>query len=148
MSAWGPAVVLLIAVVLAYHLAYRVLIQERTNQRNVHTETYRHNQSGLYKLTSALDSATTLNTFNVHDHTAPKVRLQQAVKVSPGSYDAATHELLQCFLEDKIIAVDLQYLNSDQSGRVVDFCSGATAIRSGWIFRITDTVIVITPSSS
>lgn len=145
-SAWGPSVVLLLAVVLAYHLASRVLLPNKgVDGKGAHSDEIRHDASDVDQLRLALDSATSLNAFSVHSHSDPTVRLQQAVKVHPTSYDSATREILQHFRKNNIITVDLDFIKQEQAGRLVDFCSGATAIRSGWIFRVTDKVIVITP---
>lgn len=143
-STWGPSAVLLIGVLLAYHLAYKVSMRKRIDRR-VPLDTDGHSLIGSERLTSALDGATKLNSFSVHAHGEPEVRLERAVKISPMSYDDATHELLPLFMQQKVITVDLQFLRSEQAARVVDFCSGATAVTSGWIFRVTDHVVVITP---
>ncbi|MEV7968722.1 cell division protein SepF [Sphaerisporangium sp. NPDC088356] len=65
----------------------------------------------------------------------------------PTDYQVATREIAQGFREQRVISIDLGEMDRRQAVRLVDFCSGMTAVCSGWIFRLTDNVIVLAPPS-
>jgi FtsZ-interacting cell division protein YlmF len=52
---------------------------------------------------------------------------------------------MQNFREGRVVSIDLGKLDGREAVRLVDFCSGITAMDAGWIFRVTDKVIVLTP---
>ncbi|MEV5541789.1 cell division protein SepF [Saccharopolyspora shandongensis] len=68
--------------------------------------------------------------------------------IKPSEYQSAAREVLHQFRSGRVVSVDLRSMNYHSAARLVDFLSGMTASRSGWIFRITDDVIVLNPATS
>jgi FtsZ-interacting cell division protein YlmF len=97
------------------------------------------------ELKAALDNAVALNAFNVQAGHDPRVRLQAVVRFAPTDYEPAVGEIARYFRAREVISIDLTNLYSRHAVRLVDFCSGMAVMCSGWIFRVTDNVIVLTP---
>jgi FtsZ-interacting cell division protein YlmF len=144
-AAWGPSLVLLFATLLAARLVYNA------QKRKIVREKYRiigHTSptpERFNELGSALESATTLNAYSIHTQNDPSVHLGAAVRFTPLDYQGSVYEIMQRFREGRVVSIDLGKMDSHQAARLVDFCSGMTAMGSGWIFRVTDSVIVLTP---
>ena len=97
------------------------------------------------ELKAALDNAVALNAFNAQAGHDPRVRLQAVVRFAPTDYEPAVGEIAQYFRAREVISIDLTNLHSKHAVRLVDFCSGMAVMCSGWIFCVTDNVIVLTP---
>lgn len=100
---------------------------------------------GLDDLEDALDHAVSLNSYNVQDRNDPSVRLQAVIRFTPSDYESAAAPISNCFRQREVISIDLGNMQHEQAVRLVDFCSGMVMMCNGWIFRITDKVIVLSP---
>lgn len=123
------------------------IAKRRREQRLSRSEPLRapRHRHAADELRLALDDAATLNSFNVHSSTNPSVHLEEAFRIAPSTYNQGVTRILPRFHEGRIVSVDLGDMEEHNAARLVDFCSGMTAMSSGWIFRVTDTVIVLTP---
>jgi len=146
LDTWGPSLVLLGAV-LAFALMVQKTGRERPTEGRTNAVIYSVPPEPSLELDLALDHATALNAFNLRAQNDPAVRLQSALRFAPTDYQVATREIVQGFRERRVISIDLGQMDRRQAVRLVDFCSGMTAMCSGWIFRLTDNVIVLAPPS-
>jgi FtsZ-interacting cell division protein YlmF len=96
-------------------------------------------------LKNAIDEAVQLNAAGSTRNPDPLVRLQSAVRLSPVSFTAAVADIPKSLREGRTVSIDLSSLDRRQASRLVDFCSGATSMCSGWIFHMTETAIILTP---
>lgn len=144
-EAFGPTLVLLVAVLLALSLARRRGGGRRSGfaagpgGRPAVGKAARSNE-----LEVALDEAVAFNSFDVHSQGDPSVRLRAVVRFAPSDYGSAAKEIAQHFREQAVISIDLAGMEHGQAMRLVDFCSGMVLMCSGWIFRVTDRVIILT----
>lgn len=146
LQAWGPSLILLGAV-LAFAFVAQKTRRDPPAGGRASIGNYSVFPDGSAALDSALDHAMSLNAFNLRAKNDPAVRLQAALRFVPTDYQVATREIVQSFRERRVISVDLGKMEYRQAVRLVDFCSGMTAMCSGWIFRLTDNVIVLAPPS-
>ena len=98
-------------------------------------------------LETSLDSATELNAFVPGVNQDNVAHLQDFLRLAPDSYQAAIPKISQQFRGGRAISVDLGRMDYHQAARLVDFCSGMTAFSSGWIFRVSDDVIILAPGT-
>lgn len=141
----GPSVVLVFAVLLAAWLVKRGRQMHATESILRNFSSDRFTVNSLPALDVALDQAVTLNSGNVDARHEPSVRLQGVVRFSPIDYRSVVGEIATRFRARDVLSIDLTNMDAAQAIRLVDFCSGMAAICSGWIFRVTDKVIVLTP---
>lgn len=146
LQTWGPSLILLGAVLAVGLMVQRVGRDLRIEGR-ASAVTYPVSPGASADLELALDHAMALNAFNLRAENDPAVRLRSALRFAPTDYQAATREIVQVFRERRVISIDLGRMDHRQAVRLVDFCSGMTAMCSGWIFRLTDNVIVLAPPS-
>lgn len=104
-----------------------------------------HGVPVVESLKKAIDEAVQLNAAASARNPDPLVRLQSAVRLSPTSFTAAVVDISKSLREGRTVSIDLSSLDPRQASRLVDFCSGATSMCSGWIFHMTDTAIILTP---
>ncbi|WP_161952543.1 cell division protein SepF [Actinoplanes sp. TFC3] len=97
------------------------------------------------ELDQALDAAVALNPYNVGRKALQAIHLANAVRYSPNDYSTAAREVADSYRQNRIVSLDLSNMNSQSAVRLVDFCSGLLAAKSGWIFRPSDFVIILTP---
>jgi FtsZ-interacting cell division protein YlmF len=145
-AAWGPAVAFLLSILLAVLLTRNIWASRLPAKapRENHRVSYIADDS---KLSLALDSAARLNGYSVHSRGNPAVYLEDAARFTPHDYESSARDIIQNFREGRVVTIDLSKIDSHQGARLVDFCSGIAAINSAWIFRVTDTVIVISPTA-
>jgi len=144
-EAFGPSLVLLLAVLLAAWLARKAGTFKNVRV-SARVDGHLAGGSGRSdELEAALDGAVTLNTFNANDRSDPSVRLQAVVRFTPSDYWSVADEIAQYFRRREVVSIDLGYMERGQAVRLVDFCNGMAVMCSGWIFRLTDKVIVLSP---
>jgi FtsZ-interacting cell division protein YlmF len=140
---------LLISSVFIVAVSIRLLkVAEPFNGRRQHAETRAtrfHGAPVAESLKKAIDEAVQLNAAASARNPDPLVRLQSAVRLSPTSFAAAVADIPKGLREGRIVSIDLSMLDPRQARRLVDFCSGATSMCSGWIFHMTETAIILTP---
>jgi FtsZ-interacting cell division protein YlmF len=141
----GPSLVLLIAVLIAVWLTQRAWTSKRYGARSNIVSRTAPISGYSNELSIALESAATLNAYNVHAQNNPSVHLEAALRLTPLEYQDAAYEIMQRFREGRVVSIDLTEMDHRQAARLVDFCSGMTAVTSGWLFRVTNSVIVLTP---
>lgn len=101
--------------------------------------------SSAQDLRVVLDDAIAVNTLNDQVNSSPSVYLDEAFRATPSAYKSGLSQILPRFRSGQIISVDLKKMSNYEAARLVDFCSGMTAMSGGWIFRVTDDVLVLTP---
>jgi FtsZ-interacting cell division protein YlmF len=146
-AAWLPSLVLLLAVLLAARFFQKARLSENPGKRSSLT---RHTVSATgdsNELVIALENAATLNAYDVNASTDPRVHLGAALRFTPLEYRVAAQEIMQHFKDGNVISIDLNNMSRREAARLIDFCSGMTAVSSGWLFRVTDSVIVLTPQT-
>jgi FtsZ-interacting cell division protein YlmF len=142
-AAWGPSLVMLVAVLIAGIIAWRLAeVKSKVSM----TYAFRRDSRGD-ELALALEAAEATNAYSLASGGNPDVHLSEIVRVSPSSYREATGELPAFFLAGRIISIDMSAMSAHEAARLVDFCSGMLAGGLGWIFRVTDHVLVLTPTT-
>ena len=144
-AALGPSVVLSFAVLLAAWVTREVWRRDavrRPPPGQRRPSVLSPNPDGVR---IALDAAATLNAYNIHAQNDPAVHLGAAARFTPLDYQSSVHEVSQIFRQGNVVTVDLAKMDDQEAARLVDFCSGLTAADAGWIFEVTERVIVITP---
>jgi hypothetical protein len=144
-EAFGPSIVLLFAVILAASLAWK---SRRPGRFDAPSWFYDRSvaRTGVSDdLEMALDNAVALNSFNVHTGSDPSVRLQAVIRFAPSDFRSVVGEVARHFRTGRVISIDVANMEAKQAVRLVDFCSGMATMCNGWIFRVTDRVIVVTP---
>jgi len=146
MGAFGPSVVLSVAVLLAASVFRENRIVAGSAERR------RGGKRGVgaaepSDLRTAIGSAVALNSFKVSPRNEPSVRLQAAVRFAPLDYESVAGEIAGHFRNREVISIDLSNMESTEAVRLVDFCSGMAAMCSGWVLPVTNTVLVVTPPS-
>lgn len=98
------------------------------------------------ELAEAFASVDLINQYNIQDAINPSVHLRELTRIAPDKYQDAIAEILQYFKEKRVVSVDLSHMDARQAARLIDFCSGMVAGNSGWLFRVSSLVIVLTPN--
>lgn len=142
MQVWVPSIVVLLSVLVA---VISISKPRKPPERESFAEILPSVFSSSEELESSLSSAEKLNSYNVLSGGDPGVRLGKALRYVPHEYNSAVAEISTRFREGRVVSIDLNNMNMRQAARLVDFCSGMAAVSHGWIYRITDRVIVITP---
>ncbi len=140
-EAFGPSLVLLLAVLIAGSMVRKVGAFRKPGFP------LRADTIGLRDvdpLEVALDGAVAMNSFSSHDRVDPTLTLQAVVRFAPSDY-SVVKEIVHHFRRREVISIDLANMERGQAVRLVDFCSGMTAMCSGWVLRVADRVIVLTP---
>ncbi|WP_442929614.1 cell division protein SepF [Micromonospora sp. WMMC250] len=98
-------------------------------------------------LERSLDAAVRANSYRVDRKSAPGVRLESAVRVTPGEFAVAAPEIAGILQAGRVASVDLSRMEMHEAARLVDYCRGLTVMANGWIYQLARSVIVITPES-
>lgn len=138
---WGPTLVILLAVLLAGAIALRVA-GRRTPTSYTRAFASEHSANSLK---AALSFAESINAYDVASLSDPGIHLGDIVRLAPTRYQDGAVEIPRHFKGGHVVSVDLGLMSVSQAARLVDFCSGMLAGTSGWLFRATDRVIVLTP---
>jgi FtsZ-interacting cell division protein YlmF len=144
LTEWGPTLVILLAVFLSGLVALRI---SGARTRSVHYSFLSRGQS-ITALRVALKCAESINAYDVATLNNPHIHLGKVVRLAPTGYQDGAIEISGHFKDGQVVSVDLSLMHTDQAARLVDFCSGMLAGTSGWLFRATERVIVLTPRLS
>jgi len=135
---------MLLAVLLAGAIGLRIAsVNGRTKPSPIFAR--EHSRDAL---TIALDAAQIVNAYDVGSLCDPRIHLGGIVRLAPSKYQDAALEIPRHLMDGHLVSVDLSLMSVNQAARLVDFCSGLLAGTSGWLFRATDRVIVLTPTRS
>lgn len=142
---WGPSLTILLATLIIFSFLY---ITHRPLERSPETHTKNDAATEFSgELTTSLSDAIYLNSFRTSDASDPSVRLEEVVRFNPSEYQDAAHAISRSFQKGNVLSIDLGSMDPPQAARLVDFCSGMVFMGSGWIFRVTDHVLVLSPHS-
>lgn len=137
---------LIFAVILAVLLAFFAL---RSSQRREGASELDEFVPNLFdspeEIERSLASAERMNAHSAILGQEPDVRLGKVLRYAPRDYQAAISEISLRFREGRVISIDLKGMSPRQAARLVDFCSGMAVASRGWIYRVTDQVIILTP---
>jgi hypothetical protein len=142
---WGLSLALFLTASVAAWLVLRASKHGRIGGRMSPANLVSPVYGRLDELGISLEDASKLNGYNVNSKSDPIVHLGSAVRFTPLDYKHSASQIVQHFREGRVVSIDLAEMDVREASRLVDFCSGMTAINSGWIFRVTDKVIVLTP---
>lgn len=142
LAAWGPTVVMTLAILLLGGIA---LQQVRRTSRIKQGPLIQGERSSRVLLT-ALREAESINAYQVASPTGLTPHLKSVVQLSPVKYQDGVIEIPKSFNLGCVVSVDLSRMSPSEAARLVDFCSGYLTGASGWIFRATNSVIVLTPT--
>lgn len=142
LTEWGPTLVILLAVLLAGLMGLRIAGRTRTTYYPFFA-----GEHGTDALKVALNFAESINAYDVASFSDPHIHLGDVVRIAPIKYQDGAVEIPRHFKDGHVVSVDLGLMSVNQAARLVDFCSGMLAGTSGWLFRATDRVIVLTPTS-
>ena len=137
---WVPSVIMLVGVLWGMFVV-RNVVGSRQRSSGLHTLAV----GSQDELMTAHYDAELINGYNVQYSDNPSVHLRELVRITPTKYQEAVGEILGCFKNKRVVSVDLSRMDKRQAARLVDFCSGMLAGGSGWLFRVTPLVIVMTP---
>jgi FtsZ-interacting cell division protein YlmF len=141
LGSWGPTLVLVVALLAASLAGFRV---SRPRNHNAYpNRTIGENSFDL--LRNALESAERINAYDVSLLSDPQIHLREVVRLVPIKYQDGAIEIPRHYLGGAVVSVDLSRLTNASAARMVDYCSGLLSGTSGWLFRATDRVIVLTP---
>ena len=143
-NSWGPTLVTSIALLLFGVMILRVASTKAVAGRQHPTSTPRDTAA----LRTALDFSEVINAYEVSSLSDPRVHRGKIVRLAPEQYQEGATEIPLHFLGGSVVSVDLSHLNGNNAARLVDFCSGLLCGCPGWIFRATDTVVILTPAAS
>lgn len=139
---------LIFAVVLALALAFSAF---RASQKREEEGTSREIVPTLFEspeeLERSLSSAEKMNSHSAIMGQEPEVRIGKILHYSPRDYQSAIGEVSMRFREGRVLSIDLKGMSPRQAARMVDFCSGMAVASRGWIYRVTDQVVILTPPS-
>lgn len=140
---WGPVLALIIVLVLSGVVALRIIGAGSEVRRS---PILPNSQSrDIQTLRTALHYAEDINAFDVSSLGNPRVHVGAIVRLAPTKYREGVLEIQRHFIEGNVVSVDLGRLDGASAARVVDFCSGLLCGSPGWILRVTDSVIILTP---
>jgi FtsZ-interacting cell division protein YlmF len=143
LTEWGPTLVILFTAFLAGLIGLRVA-GAKTHTSYPPFSAGDHNTDALKV---ALNSAESINAYDVASLSDPHIHLGNIVRLAPIKYQDGALEIPRHFKEGHVVSVDLGLMSVKHAARLVDFCSGMLAGSSGWLFRATDRVILLTPTS-
>ena len=146
-QALGPTIVLLLAVFLAAWLIRQHWIVNDMDHKPGNLRNPESVRLVSGDLNTALDQALALNSYDVHSQHDPSIRLGTVVKLAPTDYESVARDISQRFRQRETLSIDLVDMEDNQAVRLIDFCSGMVVACSGWIFRVADRVIVLSPPS-
>lgn len=142
LTEWGPTLVILLAVLLAGLIGLRI-----AGVRTRPAYPFLASERGTNALRVALNFAESINAYDVASLNDPHIHLGEIVRLAPTRYQDGAVEIPRHFKDGHVVSVDLGLMSVNHAARLVDFCSGMLAGTSGWLFRATDRVIVLTPTS-
>lgn len=143
LAAWGPTLVILFAVVIAGVVAWGV---GKPRRRFVFPDGDGPKLGGNL-LVEALNFAERVYAYNPALRNDPTVHLGDVIRLTPAEYQDGAIEIPKHFKSGNVVSIDLGAMTNYQAARLVDFCGGLLAGTSGWLFRATDRVIILTPSN-
>lgn len=141
LSSWGPTLVLVAALLVTAIVGVRTS-RKRKNEAHPGRTT---GEDRFDLLRSALESAERINIYDVSLLGDPQVHLSKVVRLIPSTYRDGATQIPRHYLSGAVVSVDLSSLNNANAARLVDYCSGLLSGASGWLFRATDSVIILTP---
>lgn len=142
LAEWGPTVVMTLAILLLVGIALQ--LARRTSRVRQGSPLQGERSSSV--LLSALREAESTNAYQVASPTGPMLHLKPVVRLSPVKYQDGVIEIPRNFHAGYVVSVDLGRMSTNEAARLVDFCSGYLTGASGWLFRATNSVIVLTPT--
>ncbi|MFF0379832.1 cell division protein SepF [Actinoplanes missouriensis] len=86
-----------------------------------------------------------LNSYEVGRGAPDGIRLTDNFRCLPHDYEDAVRRIAQNYCAAHVVSVDLSKVDHQSAIRIVEFCSGLCTARSGWMFRVSEFVIVLTP---
>ncbi|WP_181518475.1 cell division protein SepF [Micromonospora noduli] len=67
--------------------------------------------------------------------------------MTPGDFATGAAEIAEILQAGRVASIDLSQMEQYEAARLVNYCHGLTVMANGWIFRLAQSVIVITPGS-
>lgn len=144
LNSLGPTLVIVVTLLL---FGVTVLRITRTNSSTVRRSPHAARRD-TEALRIALGFAEVINAYDVSSLSDPRVHLGEIERLKPAKYQEGVLEIQRYFMQGNVVSVDLSRLSGGNAARLVDFCSGLLCGSPGWLFRATDTVIVLTPMTS
>jgi hypothetical protein len=141
-SAWGPTAVLAIAATLSFAL----MAAGARRRRFLHGYGLQPGRHGSSVLATALETAEAINAYDPNSLSDPHVHQRPIARLRPEHYRAGALDISSCFTSGSIVSIDLAMMETSEAARLVDFCSGLLSGSQGWLFRVTDNVIILTPT--
>ncbi|MEW2430287.1 cell division protein SepF [Micromonospora sp. NPDC047644] len=99
------------------------------------------------ELERSLESAVRANSYRLDRDAAPGVRLEAALRVTPRDFGVGAAEIAEILQAGRVASIDLSHMEPYEAARLLNYCHGLTVMANGWIFRLAQSVIVITPGS-
>lgn len=142
LAAWGPTIVMAFAILAAAYVGLRVT-------RDMSRGKYELRPQGgpsASILLAALREAESVNSYRPASSGNPRAYPETVIRLAPTKYRDGVIEIPRRFSDGHVVSIDLGHMDHAQAARLVDFCSGYLIGTSGWLFRATNTVIVLTPT--
>lgn len=96
---------------------------------------------------NAAREAEAISSAGAYPQKDPTVRLREAVRITPTTYELAAREIGEQFRDGKPVLLDLTEMRDDEAMRLVDFSAGLAFMSGSWVDRVTSRVLMLTPSS-
>jgi hypothetical protein len=140
-SAWGPTALLAVVVILLF--ASMAAGARRRRFLPGYVLPLGGRASSI--LATALEAAEAINAYDPNSLSDPRVHQGHIARLRPDHYWTGALDISSCFTSGSIVSVDLAMMETREAARLVDFCSGLLSGSPGWLFRATDSVIILTP---
>ncbi|WP_406109160.1 cell division protein SepF [Micromonospora globbae] len=146
MERLSDALLSIAVVALLLHLLLNARFKEKRTLRRTGTPRpcFRDHSIDLER---SLEAAVSVNRFHPGQNRLPGVRLDAAIRTTPGEFRAAAAEIAEILGSGHVLSIDLSQMNEHDAARLVDYCHGLAVMTKGWIFRLATRVIVISPGS-
>ncbi|MEA5362774.1 cell division protein SepF [Amycolatopsis sp., V23-08] len=102
-------------------------------------------KAAIDELDGILDAAIALNVQYANREVDPAVHLANALRVSPVDFASSALEIGRALRAGTVVIVDFAQLEIQAARRLADFCCGLACHAAAWLFRPSDTVLILTP---
>jgi SepF-like predicted cell division protein (DUF552 family) len=99
------------------------------------------------ELDGILDNIVALNSQYLRQDADPAVHLTSALRLSAADFTSSALEIGRSVRTGNVTIVEFAQLELHEARRLAYFCSGLACHSAAWIFRLSDTVLIITPPS-
>ncbi|MFG3552968.1 cell division protein SepF [Micromonospora sp. NPDC047557] len=94
-----------------------------------------------------IDNLAKMYPYRVSQGEAPGMDMSEPVRCRPRLYGEAVIQISAHYRRGRTVSLDCGGLPQGEVIRVADFCSGLSASSGGWVLRVADFVVLLTPGT-